>query len=311
MIELKSKLRDILEFIEDKNDVVYLDYPLYYNVGDLLIYQGAVKFFSENNVRFKLLRNAHDYTLAELKRYITPKTTILCQGGGNFGDIYRLHQAMREDVVEAFPENRVIILPQTAFFSNDKMLEVSAKKFRKNKNVIIYSRDTRSVELFKSFTDKVYLMPDMAHQLYSGLKKTVTPSNDTLYFLRVDCEISPDQEKLNLTSDIKTIDWEHVIQKKDLIFRKVLMKMLALAMRTDSTMLKNMVDKLWRWHTWNMVNRYSELFSSYAKVITSRMHGHILSCLVDTDNTLIDNSYGKNRGYYNEWTKNIDNTRLL
>jgi pyruvyl transferase EpsO len=311
MIELKNKLRDILEFIEDKNDVVYLDYPFHYNVGDLLIYQGAMKFFSENNVRFKLLRNAHDYTLAELKRYITPKTTILCHGGGNFGDIYRLHQAMREDVVEAFPENRVIILPQTAFFSNDETLEVSAKKFRNNKNVIIYSRDTRSVEVFKSFTDKVYLMPDMAHQLYSELKKTVPPSNDTLYFLRVDCEISADQERLNLTSDIKTIDWEHVIQKKDLILKKVLMKMLSLAMRTDSTILKNIVAKLWRWHTWNMVNRYSELFSSYAKVITSRMHGHILSCLVDTDNTLIDNSYGKNRGYYNEWTKNIDNTRLL
>lgn len=38
MIELKNKLKEILPFIKDKNDVIYLDYPMHHNVGDLLIY---------------------------------------------------------------------------------------------------------------------------------------------------------------------------------------------------------------------------------------------------------------------------------
>ncbi|QUY49813.1 polysaccharide pyruvyl transferase family protein [Serratia plymuthica] len=311
MIDLKSSLSGVLDFIKDKNDVIYLDYPFHYNVGDLLIYQGAMLFFKEHGVSFKLLRGAKEYSVAELKMHITPSTTILCHGGGNFGDIYHVHQNLRESVVESFPNNQVIILPQTAYFSSEQALQQSAARFKRNSNVVIYSRDTRSLDVFNQFTDKVFLMPDMAHQLYGKLQKASSPSNETLYFLRVDCEISPQQEQLNLAKDIKTIDWEHVLQKKDIVLKKILMKILNLAIRTNSSMLKNMVAKIWCWHTWNMVNRYSKLFSSYSKVITSRMHGHILSCLVDTDNTLIDNSYGKNRGYYNEWTKDIDNTRLL
>lgn len=311
MIELKNKLQGILDFIEDESDVIYLDYPFHHNVGDLLIYQGAVKFFSENNIKFKLLRNAHDYTMTELKSHITPKTTILCHGGGNFGDIYRLHQAMREDVVEGFPDNRVIILPQTAFFSSDEALEASAEKFRKNNNVIIYSRDTRSVDLFKKFTDKVYLMPDMAHQLYGLLDKDKVKKIEKLYFLRVDCEISSEQEKLNLDSSIKTLDWIDVLSKRDVIIRKVLTKSMRLGVRLNSGLLKNIVAKIWVYNTWSMTNKYSSLFSGYSEVITSRMHGHILSCLVDTDNVLVDNSYGKNQGYYNEWTYPIKNARLL
>ncbi|HBV9488594.1 TPA: polysaccharide pyruvyl transferase, partial [Klebsiella pneumoniae] len=57
--------------------------------------------------------------------------------------------------------------------------------------------------------------------------------------------------------------------------------------------------------------RSSELFSSYDEIITSRMHGHILSCLVDTPNKILDNSYGKNSGYYSQWTSGIDSAVLL
>jgi pyruvyl transferase EpsO len=311
MTVLKDKLQGILEYIEDKNDVIYLDYPFHHNVGDLLIYQGAIKFFAESDVTFKLLRNAHDYSLSELTSHITPKTTILCHGGGNFGDIYRLHQAMREDVVANFPNNRIIILPQTAFFSSDEALEESAKCFRKNKNVVIYSRDTRSVEVFNKFTDNVYLMPDMAHHLYGLLERSGNKKNEKLYFLRIDCEVSPEQEKLNLDSSIKTLDWIDVLTGKDIFIRKVLTKLMRLSIKTNSGVLKDLVAKAWVYNTWGMTNKYSKLFSGYSEVITSRMHGHILSCLVDTDNILVDNSYGKNQGYYNEWTYPIKNARLL
>ncbi|MBX4758626.1 polysaccharide pyruvyl transferase, partial [Klebsiella sp. CVUAS 8534.2] len=46
-------------------------------------------------------------------------------------------------------------------------------------------------------------------------------------------------------------------------------------------------------------------------IITSRMHGHILSCLVNRNSKIIDNSYGKNSGYFNEWTNKTELSSLL
>ena len=63
---------------------------------------------------------------------------------------------------------------------------------------------------------------------------------------------------------------------------------------------------IWVFHIRKISNKAAILFSSHDVVITSRLHGHILSCLVDTPSQIIDNSYGKNLSYYNQWTKSLD-----
>ncbi|MBV4365403.1 polysaccharide pyruvyl transferase family protein [Erwinia sp. BNK-24-b] len=310
MIDLKNQLNAIVAEIKDKNDVIYLDYPFHHNVGDLLIYAGTLQFFRDNNIKVKLCRSEKDFDLAEIRKKLTPNTTILCHGGGNFGDIYFVHQNLREQVVKNFRQNKVIIMPQTAHFSDEKRLAESAAIFRQHPDVVIYSRDTRSFELFKRFTDKVYMMPDMAHQLYGSLKINNSKKDDTLYFLRVDCEASADQSAYGLPQETKTFDWVDLITEADQKKIHFLSRVAKVGKKLNSSLIKNYADKAWRDHTFEMANRNAHLFSGYKEVVTSRMHGHILSCLVDTNNMLIDNSYGKNSGYYAQWTQNIDHARL-
>ena len=76
---LKLKLTEILNHIEDKNDVVYLDYPLHYNVGDLLIFLGGIQFLSKNEInvkKFYCVNNLkiNDEVLKELYNKEKPKT---------------------------------------------------------------------------------------------------------------------------------------------------------------------------------------------------------------------------------------------
>lgn len=66
-------------------------------------------------------------------------------------------------MVSSFPDTRIIILPQTAFFENEHELDKSVKAFGAHKDLIIFSRDTRSLSIFKKFTSQTFLMPDMAH----------------------------------------------------------------------------------------------------------------------------------------------------
>ena len=311
MIELKNRLEEILDYIKDKNDVIYLDYPFHLNVGDLLIFQGAIQFFKENKVKIKIYRSVEDYNIKEIKKHITPNTTILCHGGGNFGDIYKSHQKLREEIAVHFKENVIIVLPQTAFFSNINAMMKSAEKFKKNNKLVIFSRDSRSLEIFKEFSDKVILMPDMAHNLYGKLKINDRKNNEKLFFLRVDCEAGKEQEKLGLGKDIETKDWVTVLEKQDFQKWIFLARMTKIGNIFNSSIIKSEVSESWIKYSELLTNRYSELFSGYDEVITSRMHGHILSCLVDTKNTLLDNSYGKNKGYFQSWTKDIDTTKMI
>ena len=129
LIDLKNKLAPIADLIQDKNDVFYLDYPLHLNVGDLLIYHGTEQFFTDHNIRVTLKRSEFDVDIEELKQKITPNTTILLHGGGNFGDLYPQHQNLRETIIRMFPNNRVIVLPQTLFYKSQETLEKSAALF--------------------------------------------------------------------------------------------------------------------------------------------------------------------------------------
>ncbi|WP_407242110.1 polysaccharide pyruvyl transferase family protein, partial [Escherichia coli] len=241
-----------------------------------------------------------------------PNTVILMQGGGNFGDLYPEFQKFRQDVVSSFPDTRIIILPQTAFFENEHELDKSVKAFGAHKDLIIFSRDTRSLSIFKKFTSQTFLMPDMAHSLWGTLPKS-QKSKGTLYLIRNDKEINKVQRRLleHKKGDDKYVDWEDILTSKDLLMRKLCRKLDGIGGVTNLSVLKNMSNVIWYNYTYKMVQRYALYFTSHEKVVTSRMHGHILSCLLSLPNDVIDNAYGKNSGYFKEWTYDIDGTKLL
>ncbi|AFJ45624.1 polysaccharide pyruvyl transferase family protein [Shimwellia blattae] len=310
MIRLKSELDKIVTFINDKDDVIYVDYPLHHNVGDLLIYQGAIAFLKDKGVRIKSYCSTADVNINNLKKIATENTTFICHGGGNFGDIYPIHQQLRENIILSFPQNRIIVLPQTSHFSNNDSLEKTVNVFNKHRDIILFARDKQTLETFKMLSPKSFLCPDMAHYLYNSFKVSAK-NKKTLYFLRVDKEVNSTQLSLNIPSSDTPIDWCDIITRKDKIFRRIIEIILKSSNVMNSKALKDLSAYLWISHSGQLAKRSGFYFSSFDKVITSRMHGHILSCLVDTRNELIDNSYGKNSGYYSQWTKDVDCASIL
>ena len=308
LIDLKNKLAPIADLIEDKNDVFYLDYPLHLNVGDLLIYHGTEQFFTDHNIRVTLKRSEFDVDIEELKQKITPNTTILLHGGGNFGDLYPQHQKIRETVVQTFPNNRVIVLPQTLFYKSKETLEKSATLFAQHSDCHLLARDERTAKTFEQFSTNVYLSPDMAHELYGTLPTKNTQSGNALYFLRKDIEAS-DIEK-NITAQLPAgshiKDWEDMLSERDDLVLAVTWRLAKFAKRHQLTGLKNLVHRFWKAYTRCIIKRVAKTFLSYDNITTTRLHGHIFSCLLEIPNVVCDNSYGKNTGYANLWTKTLD-----
>ena len=313
LTNLKQQLEQIDQLIVDKNDVLYFDYPLHLNVGDLLIYAGTEAFFSDYGIQIRLRRCLQSFDIQEVKKFVNPNTTLICHGGGNFGDLYPSIQKMREDIVQAFPNNRVIVMPQTAHFSSQVAMEKSASIFSAHKNCHLFARDTATFNLLKTyFSPYVKLSPDMAHQLYGRLttKKStnaITSKSNTLYFLRKDIEKSQLEQSIRakLSADAHIKDWEDLLTEKDHQLEKLCGRLARIANTLNLGFLKNKVNDMWYKHSLDVIERMRQIFVSYDVVVTSRLHGHIFSCLLEIPNEVCDNSYGKNLGYYNQWTNEI------
>ena len=310
LISLKQELGKIVELI-NKEDAFYFDYPMHLNVGDLLIYAGTEAFFKEYKINIRLRRCLQTFDINEVKKNITKNTTIICHGGGNLGDLYPLLQKLREELVINFPNNRIILLPQTGYFSNQDEMKKSAAIFSAHKDCHLFARDLPTLELLKNFSDKVILCPDMAHQLYGEFplkNKVESLEKNKLYFLRKDIEASQLEKNIESTLSASAVvkDWDDIVTSNDITYARIYSKLARISNISHLSIFKDKINDLWYKHTLNIIERARNEFMKYDLVVTSRLHGHIFSCLLGIPNQVCDNSYGKNLGYYNQWTKDID-----
>lgn len=152
MSRLKETLTGLLSVIPPQSDIIYADYPLYGNVGDLLIMKGTEAFFKAHGIRVKQRWNPDNFPFG---RRADKKTIIVCQGGGNFGDLYPYYQTFREKIVKSFPENRIVILPQSIYYQDETRLGKTAALFAGHKDLHLFTRDRVSYETAKRFFRRI------------------------------------------------------------------------------------------------------------------------------------------------------------
>lgn len=298
--ELDSLIVNALTPLID-NDYIYIDTPHYTNIGDTLIWSGT-KFFLKS-LPYKMLYTASVDTFDY--RDIDKDTVILLQGGGNFGDLWRVHQQFRLDIIKRYPNNKIIILPQTIFYNNPQLLKEDAEVISNHKNITVCARDNVSYNIAKdNFKCNILLLPDMAFCIpYNYLKRFSAKNvmNKTLFLKRGDKELSDvDYSKLtNTLGDFDTCDWPSMERRTITIkyFNKVQRKC------KNRKLVDLYAEKLFMPH---LVKLGVGFVSSYNKVYTTRLHVAILCTLLHKPFTIIDNSYGKNSTFFDTWLTGVD-----
>ncbi len=298
MQQLGALTNALTTSIPPSGKVGYVDYPMHINVGDLLIFLGAMNFFQWNDnaipTSFCLYdgkKNAFDS--------LENVDVIACHGGGNFGDIYPHHQNLREKIVQAFPHKPIVIMPQSMHFNSEEAMHKSADIFKAHDNVTIYMRDEESFIIArKYFSDKVFLCPDMAHRLYnefSGIRASAKPLNNKLALMRTDVEAALDSASTQLVGK----DWKNIMRLEE----KLRIERHRLATRLAGGLNRPSPDILPAYHQTikEVVSAIATRIGGHNPWITSRLHGAILGLLLDRQVTLVDNSYGKNSRYFSAW----------
>ena len=309
--EVMSRLSDKHDVINDLiagNQVTYLDIPFYGNVGDLLIMSGTLAFFKKKEINVTQKAMYFNFSSAQVNK----GNVILFQGGGNFGDIYGPFQRFREKIISECHDNRIVVLPQTIHFSEEKNYIACCEILSKHPDLHICVRDQRSYELAKKMTNNVYLLPDMAHQLWP-ISTTPDTSGNKLFLKRRDSELAVNSTLHVDENKVKYFDWCDLVGSGWIFFLS------QIAERTMYHMNRlgvngpflNLEVSLWLRQADRFVEQAIELFSAYSEVESDRLHAHILSCLMSIPNKIHDNSYGKNSNYIAQWTKDSPLVELV
>jgi pyruvyl transferase EpsO len=308
MQALKERLGAIPKLFPAGARLAYLDYPVHENVGDLLIMLGTERFFRDYRLDVRYRASAFNFRPPNFLR--DPTSVVICHGGGNFGDLYPTFHSFRESIVRRYPANRIVVLPQTVHFEDPERLRASKAVFGGHRDLHLLVRDEESFRIAREhFSDNVYLVPDMAHQLWpvSGVTPRAAKGSDReLLLIRRDGEGTPLPETIERRA-AEFRDWKDLLKPTDwyLLYAAVW------AQRLDRR-LGNTLPAGWAWRRYAgmLVARGIRLFAGYERIVTSRLHGHILACLMAKPSVLLDNSYGKNSSYYRTWTSGIGAARL-
>lgn len=277
----------------------YVDIPVHGNIGDLLIMQGTLAFFRRYGLRPRITAPAFAYKTD----WIRDEDVIVFHGGGNFGDLYSEYgmHLLREQVVTSHPKNTIVVLPQTIHFSSAAERHRSASVFRQHPDIHICVRDSSSYEIAREFTENVYLLPDMAHQLYRIESDSPLMPQGSLLISRTDDERRAGNSAAQ-PNVMTTTDWPHLVGDSERIIDNFRRGMRAMHKAGFSQVGNRFLAESWALYSAKLINNAVKLFARHEHIFTDRLHGHILACLMDKPNTVIDNSYGKNSTYVSAWT---------
>jgi len=301
--DLKNKVLKELS-AQITGDYVLLDIPNHKNIGDHLIYKGELDFFREIPFKCQTQSSVTFNFSGEIKSNI-----ILLHGGGNFGDLYPMHQRFREKVICENANKRIIILPQSVQFNKESEAIESAKIFNQHPDLTICARDQYSFDYLKKYFGNctIIMVPDMA--FCSQYKKSKQASKDLLIMKRRDFEIGNSDEAI-ISNDYSVSDWttfEPTINEGIAKFYEKVNNKLS---KVFFSLIKQ--DSVFGLFPLRTEKEYTQLgidlVSQYRFVISTRLHGHILCMLLGIPSIIVDNSYGKNKRFYDAWLKDVENS---
>ena len=292
-----SKLKDGSLRLHDgelRVPISLLGIPEHSNMGDHCIAEETVHYIQS------VIQNAYIIQVTEEElvwrqfdqlNNVPPFIPVFLQGGGNLGNLWPGPESIRERVIEGLPNNPVIIMPQSIWFTDDQegheALE-RAQKIYRGDHILLCCREAVSFTFAKKyFACQSILVPDQV----MWRKKEPARKLERFGALTL---LRKDIERKMTDEDKKYIE-------------------LFLTKRFGSVEVS---DTVWGSVSVNSHNRTEQieklvsLISSAECVITDRLHGMILCAATGTPCVVFRNGYPKVAASY-EWLKDLKYIRLV
>lgn len=265
----KRKIKNLIKNYRDIEKIIYLQTPEHGNLGDQAIAiagQEYLNFKYKNKLIIEFTFEEYERYKKLIKKLINKEDIIYLHGGGNLGNLYKEIEIQRREIIKTYITNKIIILPQSIFFTNDKFGEkerrVTQVIYNKHKDLHIIARDEKSYKIAKEIfkNNKVYFTPDIVlflEDIYSN--KTKNERKGVIFTLR--------QDKEKVLSNEKEEKIVKILNKNNIEYKQ------------DDTTVNYSINKETRKYE---VEHILAKISSAKINITDRFHGVIFSILTST-----------------------------
>lgn len=268
--------------------VFFIGTPEYTNLGDSAIAIAQILFLEKCGYPRKKIKEftQSDYMQNSviINKCINKHYLICGIGGGNLGNQWYNEELFRYSFIDAFPDNPIIIFPQTIFFTDDEegrlASEESKKHYNSHNNLTIIAREKKSYELLSNLYNRPtkLLTPDIVlSTTMSDYGVTVKNRSGGLLVLRNDVEKQmPDSDREEII---------RYLNENGIAFRVT-------DMYSNEPVKKvNRID---------LVRRKMQEFADAEFVITDRLHGMVFAAITETPCIVFSNYNQKVKGTY-EW----------
>ncbi|MCL4844841.1 MAG: polysaccharide pyruvyl transferase family protein [Bryobacteraceae bacterium] len=334
-------LRDSLAPLGRPAGCALLNYPEHVNIGDHLIWAGTLRLLAgELGTEVRYSSSPEGFSAQRMETALGPDDPILLMGGGNLGDLWPPIQRFMERIIARHPRRRIVILPQTLHFQDPDNARRAAAVFNRHPDLTLFLRDHRSHEEARRLFPccRVHLAPDMALGLAEEAEVFATghpgAGPTTLLLRRRDREslTLPAGEASALEVSADWVSYERgwrmgdrrVPFSRTLIgwYREWWQRRLAFpeeyrarnawfaalrGHRVFGSMLESRHGRFSLGLIWDGCRQ----LLAHRAVVSNRLHGHLLSCLLGIPSVLLDNSYGKNRLFHEAWLRDVRGSRFV
>lgn len=299
--KIKQRLKPYIENIKyakqficrpRQKRILLIGTPEYNNVGDSLLTLASlrlVKDYFKNNKIIEITKSEYYRYKSTIKRCISLKDIVMFQPGGNMGNVWIVEEDCRRDVIKAFPNNKIIVLPQTINYEDNengrKSLKESQEIYSSHNKLVLAAREKKSYEIMKECykKTKVIITPDIALYLDEYISDNIR--NGVLLCLRNDSEKNrTDYDDKVIIDTLKNRDYTYMDMYS-----------------------KSNPDKF------NRVEICKLKLDEFTKaefVITDRLHGMICCALTGTPCVVLSNNHHKVKGVY-EWIKDLEYIKYI
>lgn len=293
----KSVISTLKKSINQKRLILFLT-PTHGNIGDHAIALCEQQFLNDYFKAYTIIEISDicwNYEKKTVLNYVRKEDCLLIHGGGFIGTLWKDNDQQFREVLQAFPNNKIVVFPQSVFFSNDaygkEQLRLSRQIYTKHKQLYLCVREQNSYEC----VEKNALIPDMDNcllipDIVTYYKRDFSQdrrNNKVLLCFRNDKE--------KITDETVTDEIIHTLSKAGLeySFTDTVLSYKIFGDRRDEEVFKKLQE-----------------FAQCRFVITDRLHGMLLAAVSATPCLFMDNCSKKVSGTY-EWIQNLEYIKPL
>lgn len=305
-LRLREELRRRLQrYISPGTRVALVDFPNHRNVGDSAIWAGERQILADLGVDRAYVAETGDGSVAAIRRALRPSDAVLLHGGGNFGDLWPYWQLERERLVTSLDDRRIVQMPQTLFFADDRNRQRAAGALAQHPGLVVLCRDGPSVRVACDLGLTAELCPDAAFALAGHLPRRGPFDTPQLWLARTDKEwrgenlgsarLGPGQVRVDW-DDLPPSRLERTLARtaREVVARLTRRRLVP---RVAVPAIRATLDGL----AGERVRQGTRLLSRGRVVVTDRLHAHILCLLLDIPHVLVDPGFGKLAGFAETW----------